>query len=84
MPVKIIKDGTHDSVLQPVLNTNIKLNVDHDSVLQSVLKGRKEMCYLTTHSIHFIYGYMASDIWLRTILIVKRKPAVDTYVTLSD
>ena len=27
----------------------------------------KEMFYLTTHSIHFIYGYMASDIWLRTI-----------------
>ena len=26
-------------------------------------KGRKEMFYLTTHSTHFIYGYMASDIW---------------------
>ena len=25
--------------------------------------GRKEMLYLTTHSTHFIYGYMASDIW---------------------
>ena len=25
-------------------------------------EGRKEMFYLTTHSIHFIYGYMASDI----------------------
>ena len=23
----------------------------------------KEMCYLTTHSTHFIYGYMASHIW---------------------
>ena len=23
----------------------------------------KEMFYLTTHSAHFIYGYMASDIW---------------------
>ena len=23
----------------------------------------KEMFYLTTHSIHFIYGYMASVIW---------------------
>ena len=29
----------------------------HDSV-----EGRKEMFYLTTHSTHFIYGYMASDI----------------------
>ena len=32
------------------------------------------MFYLTTHSTHFIYGYMASDIWLRTILIVRRNP----------
>ena len=24
---------------------------------------RKEMFYLTTHSTHFIYGYMASEIW---------------------
>ena len=29
--------------------------------------------YLTTHSTHFIYGYMASDIWLRTILIVRKE-----------
>ena len=29
-------------------------------------EGRKEMFYLTTHSTHFIYGYMASD-----IIIVK-------------
>ena len=26
-------------------------------------EGRKEMFYLTTYSTHFIYGYMASDIW---------------------
>ena len=30
------------------------------------------MFYLTMHSTHFIYGYMASDIWLRTILIVRK------------
>ena len=36
-------------------------------------QGRKEMFYLTTHSTHFIYGYMASDIWLRTILIVRKE-----------
>ena len=30
-------------------------------------EGRKEMFYLTMHSTHFIYGYMASDIiWQRT------------------
>ena len=33
----------------------------------------REMFYLTTHSTHFIYGYMASDIWLRTILIVREE-----------
>ena len=35
--------------------------------------GRKEMFYLTTQSTHFIYGYMASDIWLRPILIVRKE-----------
>ena len=38
------------------------------------MDGReREMFYLTTHSTHFIYGYMASDIWLRTILIVRKE-----------
>ena len=45
---------------------------DLTAVLQSN-EGRKEMFYLTTHSTHFIYGYMASDIWLRTILIVRKE-----------
>ena len=42
---------------------------------ESVLfySGEREMFYLTTHSTHFIYGYMASDIWLRTILIVRKE-----------
>ena len=31
------------------------------------------MFYLTMHSTHFIYGYMASDIWLRTFLIVRKE-----------
>ena len=38
-----------------------------------VLEGRKEMFYLTTRSTHFVYGYMASYIWLRTILIVRKE-----------
>ena len=33
----------------------------------------REMFYLTTHSTHFIYGYMASDIWLRTTQIVRKE-----------
>ena len=39
----------------------------------STYQGRKEMFYLTTHSTHFIYGYMASVISLRTILIVRKE-----------
>ena len=26
-------------------------------------EGRKEMFHLTSHSTHFSYGYIASDIW---------------------
>ena len=37
------------------------------------------MFYLMTHSTHFIYGYMASDILLRTILIVRKETHVYTY-----
>ena len=33
----------------------------------------REMFYLTTHSAHFIYGYMVSDRWLRTILIERKE-----------
>ena len=47
------------------LNAALKINC--------TFKGRKNMFYLTTHSTHFIYGYMASDIWLRTILIVRKE-----------
>ena len=31
--------------------------------LSELEEGRKEMFYLMTHLTHFIYGYMASDIW---------------------
>ena len=41
--------------------------------LESDTEREREMFYLTTHSTHFIYGYMASDIWLRTILIVRKE-----------
>ena len=40
---------------------------------EKLYERKKEMFYLTTHSTHFIYGYMASDIWLRTILIVRKE-----------
>ena len=41
--------------------------------LERERESEREMFYLTTHSTHFIYGYMASDIWLRTILIVTKE-----------
>ena len=41
--------------------------------LMKIILIEREMFYLTTHSTHFIYGYMASDIWLRTILIVRKE-----------
>ena len=36
-------------------------------------EGNKEIFYLTMHSTHFIYGYTASDIWLRTIPIESKE-----------
>ena len=39
----------------------------------SLCEWRERMFYLTTHSTHFIYGYMASDIWLRTIQIAREE-----------
>ena len=44
-----------------------------DSLTTVTHGSEREMFYLTTHSTHFIYGYMASDIWLRTILIVRKE-----------
>ena len=43
------------------------------SDMRSLWEREREMFDLTTHSTHFIYGYMASDIWLRTILIVRKE-----------
>ena len=45
----------------------------NDAPLWAVVAREREMFYLMTHSTHFINGYMASDIWLRTILIVRKE-----------
>ena len=37
------------------------------------------MFYLTTHSTHFMYGYMESDLLAR-----EMKPAAATWATISD
>ena len=41
--------------------------------MPDLCEREREMFYLMTHSTHFIYGYMASDIWLRTILIARKE-----------
>ena len=43
------------------------------NILALKQEREREMFYLMMHSTHFIYGYMASDIWLRTILIVTNE-----------
>ena len=43
------------------------------SSLSFSLSRNGNVFYLTTHLTHFIYGYMTSDIWLRTILIVREE-----------
>ena len=49
------------------------MNIPANASALSALEREREMFYLTTHSTYFIYGYMASDIWLRTILIVRKE-----------
>ena len=46
------------------LHQNVANCQNNVSMFSSDNQGRKEeVFYLTTHSTHFIYGYMASDIW---------------------
>ena len=41
--------------------------------LSIFIQGRKEMFYLTTHSTHFIYDYLMSDIGQRTTQIAREE-----------
>ena len=52
--MNIVFKGRAD--LKTELAENDPANIDN-------MEGRKEMFYLTMHSTHFIYSYMASDIW---------------------
>ena len=47
------------------------LTMTHN-VVKGSIEGRK-CFYLTTHSTHIIYGYMASDIWQRTTQIAREE-----------
>ena len=46
-----------------VLRTTNEKQTNTKHTSGCLLCRRKELFYLTTHSTHFIYGYMASDIW---------------------
>ena len=51
----------------------LKYGSPRQRLLDTLGTRERKMFYLTTHSTHYIYGYMASDIWLRTILIVRKE-----------
>ena len=76
---RIVGSIPHGGPIEPFLVSS-RLIIVTKAVLCYLLCGmahikerEREMFYLTTHSTHFIYGYMASDIWLRTILIVRKE-----------
>ena len=66
---------THTKVNKQFLKYYDRLESYCKNQLMTSHEREKEIIffYLTTHSTHFIYGYMASDIWLRTNLIVRKE-----------
>ena len=56
---------------RPLMTKHLVVQLLSRNVVNVLRMGEREIFYLTMHSTHFIYGYMASDIWLRTILIVR-------------
>ena len=64
---------TLNTLTWPDLTTGTQHATDQQS------EGRKEMFYLTTHSTHFIYSYMASNMERTTqIAREERKPTAIT------
>ena len=61
--------GKEGNVLFMIYSTHLK-------------EGKNEVFYFTMHSTHFIYGYMVSDIWLRTIQIVREEIPLPPHVLL--
>ena len=67
-----IQLGCYHTVIAKLIQKHAQTN-DVKDRLEREREREREMFYLTTHSTHFIYGYMASDIWLKTILIVRKE-----------
>ena len=75
-PLLLIERVAHVAAagfLSHFLNGPLQVSEESEMLLYIKMEGRKEMFYLTSHSTHFIYGYMVSTIWLRTILIVRKE-----------
>ena len=65
--------GSVNTITHSTCTPSSAANMSSPQQWYSNAEGMKDMFYLTTHSTHFIYGYMASGIWLRTILIVRKE-----------
>ena len=72
----------HVSIKQPFPPLSYDWRL-HFYKLTKQKEGRKEMFYLTTHSTHFIYSYMVSDIWQRTTQIVREESRCCHYMGYS-
>ena len=57
-------DGDAHSVEQISLCNEFPFRSGSDQMdVPEFVEGRKKIFDLTTHATHFIYGYMASDMW---------------------
>ena len=55
----------HPDILAAIGHFTVQTHLGQQGshLLGTEAEGRKEMFYLTTYSTHFIYDYMASNIW---------------------
>ena len=64
---RLVAQGVRLRVHRRMYVTRLKKQKSKMVTKMEITKGsretEREMFYLTTHSTHFIYGYMASDIW---------------------
>ena len=67
------QDSTYHSLfLHQSWSTGWNDKLDEIKTLNSTHTREREMFYLTMHSTHFIYGYIASYIWLRERDVAQR------------
>ena len=57
----MVKDHSDSEKGNPLPPHRLLLSINSKGFFY-ISRGRKKMFYLTTHSTHFIYGYMASSI----------------------